>query len=270
MNFQQLIGRIGDLDKPVQHLKEEKIATVVKSELDLNAVKKLSGLSESTVEECGMGPGPMGAPMPPRDEPVTMNVTMNARGGESIRDLLDILKGKGTEDGGDALQGPKGVVIGTGGPGDIDIDEKYENEPEPEVMPVSDVIPTGDDMHSKGDEAEKVNGGGNPWAAREFDESAFKQQLKNLYQEVKNRQTNETMYDRPALRKASDEADFQKKMQQTTDANAADKSRRAQELADNNLRLRLAKIGQLKSFRPGMTDQEVSAMELAHKQKYGM
>jgi hypothetical protein len=180
MNFQQLIGRIGDLDKPVQHLKEEKIATVVKSELDLNAVKKLSGLSEATVEECGMPP--MGAPMPPRDEPVTMNVTMNARGGDSIRDLLDILTGKvgGADD--DAMQGPKGVVIGTGGPGDIDIDEKYENEPDVEIKPVADVIPTGDDMHSKGGEAPKVNGGGNP-----MQREGLLTQLNNLYQEVKNR-----------------------------------------------------------------------------------
>jgi hypothetical protein len=181
MNFQQLIGRIGDLDKPIQHLKEEKIATVVKSEFDLNAVKKLSGLPESTVEGCGMPP--MGAPMPPRDEPVTMNVTMNARGGDSIRDLLDILTGKvGGADDSDAMQGPKGVIIGTSGPGDIDIDEKYENESDVEIKPVSDVIPTGDDMHSKGGEAPKVNGGGNP-----MQREGLLTQLNNLYQEVKSR-----------------------------------------------------------------------------------
>lgn len=180
MNFQQLIGRIGDLDKPVQHLKEEKFATVVKSEFDLNAVKKLSGLPESTVEGCGMPP--MSAPMPPRDEPVTMNVTMNARGGDSIRDLLDILTGKTNSDDSAAMQGPKGVIISTSGPEDIDIDEKYANEPNIEIKPVSDVIPTGDDMHSKGREAPKVNGGGNP-----MQREGLLTQLTNLYQEVKSR-----------------------------------------------------------------------------------
>jgi hypothetical protein len=183
MNFQELIGKINEFDKPIQILKEEKVATLVKSEMDLNSVKKLSGLSEAQVEECGMGPGPMGMP---QNDPVTLNVSMNARGSDSIRDLLNILKGNMEKDG-DAKEGPKGMIIGTDGASEIDLDEKFANEPEEEVMPVADVIPTGDDLASKGDEAEKVNGGGNPWAAREFDESAFKQQLKNLYQEVKSR-----------------------------------------------------------------------------------
>lgn len=184
MNFQQLIGKINEFDKPVEILKEEKVATLVKSDVDLNAVKKLSGLSEAQVEECGMmGPGPMSAP---QNDPVTLNVSMNARGSDSIRDLLNILKGN-MEKGGDAEEGPKGMIIGMDGPEGIDLDEKFANEPEEEVASVADVLPTGDDLASKGDEAEKVNGGGNPWAAREFDESAFKQQLKNLYQEVKSR-----------------------------------------------------------------------------------
>jgi len=122
----------------------------------------------------------------PQNDPVTLNVSMNARGSDSIRDLLNILKGNMEKDG-DAKAGPKGMIIGTDGASEIDLDEKFANEPEEEVMPVADVIPTGDDLASKGAEAEKVNGGGNPWAAREFDESAFKQQLKNLYQEVKSR-----------------------------------------------------------------------------------
>lgn len=187
MNFQQLIGKISEIDKPIEQLKEEKVATLVKSDIDLNAFKKLSGLKENdqSVEECGMGPGPMG--MPPRDEPVTMNVTMNARGGESIRDLLDILTGKMSGGDDDSIEGPKGVIVAPGGMGDVDIDEKYANEPDEEVKPMTDVIPTGDDLASKGKEAPKVNGGGNPFAVNEFDESAFRQQLRNLYQEVKSR-----------------------------------------------------------------------------------
>jgi hypothetical protein len=186
MNFQELIGKITEIDKPIQQLKEEKVATLVKSDMDLNAFKKLSGLKENdqSVEECGMMPGPMG--MSPKEEPVTMNVTMNARGGESIRDLLDILTGKMS--GGDgSVEGPKGVIVAPGGMGDVGIDEKYANEPEEQVKPMTDVIPTGDDLASKGSEAPKANGGGNPWNIREFDQSVFKQQLKNLYQEVKSR-----------------------------------------------------------------------------------
>ena len=184
MNFQQIIGKIADIDKPIQQLKEQQVATVVKSDMDLNSFKKLSGLVEDQVEGCGMTPSPMG--MPSREEPVTMNVTMNARGGESIRDLLDILTGK-MAGGDDSVEGPKGVIVAPGGMGDVDIDEKYANEPEEEINPMTDVIPTGDDLASKGREAPKVNGGGNPFAVNEFDQSAFKQQLKNLYQEVKSR-----------------------------------------------------------------------------------
>jgi len=185
MNFQELVGKIADFDKPIQQLKEEKVATLVKSDMDLNAFKKLSGLNEAQVDECGMGMGP-GPMSPPQNDPVTLSVNMNARGTNSIRDLLNILKGN-MEGGDDAQEGPKGMIIGMGGPKEIDLDEKFANEPEEAVMPVSDVIPTGDDLASKGDEAEKVNGGGNPWNAREVDESVLKSQLKNLYQEVKNR-----------------------------------------------------------------------------------
>ncbi len=183
MNFQDLIGKINQFDKPMEILKEEKVATLVKSDMDLNAFKKLSGLSEAQVDECGMGPGPMS---PPQNDPVSVSVNMNARGADSIRDLLNILKGN-MEGGDDAQEGPKGMIIGMDGAKEIDLGEKFENEPEEMVAPVADVLPVGDDLASKGDEAEKVNGGGNPWAAREFDESAFKQQLKNLYQEVKSR-----------------------------------------------------------------------------------
>ena len=51
----------------------------------------------------------------------------------------------------------------------------------PEVAPVAAVIPTGDDMHSKGAEAEKVNGGGNP----------LQTHLSELYAEIKARQLDE-------------------------------------------------------------------------------
>ena len=158
MNFQELIGKINEFDKPIQILKEEKVATLVKSDFDLNAVKKLSGLSEDQVAECGMPmPGPMGSP---NNDPVTLNVSMNARGTDSIRDLLDILKGNMHGDGDDSVEGPK----------------------------VADVTnPPSNDLNRPKQMYQAAQPGDNPMAAREFDESTFKTQLKNLYQEVKNR-----------------------------------------------------------------------------------
>ena len=40
--------------------------------------------------------------------------------------------------------------------------DEYDNEPNPESSGYGSMTPTGDDMHSKGAEAPKVNGGGNP------------------------------------------------------------------------------------------------------------
>jgi hypothetical protein len=50
---------------------------------------------------------------------------------------------------------------------------------------VDAVIPTGDDLHSHGgNEAPKVNGGGNPYTAVSEN---LKLNLQNLYNEVKSR-----------------------------------------------------------------------------------
>lgn len=183
MNFEELIGKIANLDKPIQQLKEEKVATIVKSDMDLNAFKKLSGLNESQVDECGMSPSPMGMP---QNDPVTLSVNMNARGTDSIRDLLNILKGN-MEGDGDAQEGPKGMVIGMDGPKEIDLDEKYANSPDEEVAGIDSVVASGDDLNKSKKMYPAAQPGDNAMAAREFDESAFRQQLKNLYQEVKNR-----------------------------------------------------------------------------------
>ncbi len=189
MNFTNILTKINDLDKPIQTLTEVKETVLVKSEMDLNAVKKLSGINESVykqVEECGMMP-----PMSSRPEtPVTMNVSVNATGTESIRDLLDILKGADIDRGGDAVSGPAGVVVGIG-KSDMDSDdmeigeENLANEPDEEYADVDAVTRTGNDLHSHGDnEVEKVNGGGNPYTNVS---EQLKQQLKNLYSEVKSR-----------------------------------------------------------------------------------
>jgi len=185
MDFNKLYKKIADLDQGRQILKE----------------------SEQPVEECGMmGMSPMGGM---DDRPTTMSVNMNASGAEGIRELLNILQGKGDDGLGGPDGGPAGVLIGMDGPdggdemgpdgapdmhGDDEepgqkpmlgkgpeMDEEYANSPQPEMSGVDTVIPTGDDMNSKGREAPKVNGGGNPLAEN------LRGKLTALYHEIKTR-----------------------------------------------------------------------------------
>ena len=193
MNFQNLISKIGALDAPVTQLKEQ-AEFKFSNDMDLNAVKKLSGLSESDVAECGIGPmGSMGGMSSP--PPVTMNVSINASGTENIRDLMDLLKGVDGEEG-DAVSGPMGMISISGNDGrmdraagdlEIEVDEivDHANSPDEQYGTVADVTAKGNDLNSKGgNEAEKVNGGGNPY--NQVSEGLMAQ-LQNLYTEVKNR-----------------------------------------------------------------------------------
>lgn len=127
------------------------------------------------LEECG----DMGPPESRQSDSVTMNVSMNGSGKGGIRDLMDILN---RIEGGQ--QGSDDVVFGIGEQGnEMQIADEFGNEPTPQTAPVAAVTPTGDDLASKGAEAEKVNGGGNPMGV---DESLVAK-LANLYQEVKSR-----------------------------------------------------------------------------------
>ena len=193
MNFQNLISKIGALDAPVTQLKEQ-AEFKFSNDMDLNAVKKLSGLSESEVAECGMSPmGSMGGMSSP--PPVTMNVSINASGTENIRDLMDLLKGVDGEEG-DAVSGPMGMISVSGNDGrmdraagdlEIEVDEivDHANSPDEQYGTVADVTAKGNDLNSKGgNEAEKVNGGGNPY---DQVSEGLMAQLQNLYTEVKNR-----------------------------------------------------------------------------------
>ncbi|NBR60715.1 hypothetical protein EB118_18415 [bacterium] len=184
MDFNKLYKKIAALDQGRQVLNE----------------------SEQPVEECGMmGMSPLGG----MDErPTTMSVNMNASGAEGIRELLNILQGRGDDmPGGDNSPDASlaGVLVGVDGQehGDDmgpdsdmdhgmpdkkpmfgkepDMDEEYANTPQPEMSGMDAVLSTGDDMNSKGREAPKVNGGGNPLA------ETLKGKLVNLYKEVKTR-----------------------------------------------------------------------------------
>jgi len=134
-------------------------------------LSKMKQIDETvSVEECGMPmPGiAIGGPRPQQADSVTMNVSMNGSGAGGIKDLMNILKN--IEDGADpkphGVHGDDEIVIG--GPLDVkmaELEDSYNNEPNPVTTGTN--ITTGDDLASKGSEAEKVNGGGNPMGVDE-------------------------------------------------------------------------------------------------------
>lgn len=149
--------------------------------------QKISAIDEGvSIEECGdMMAVPMGASG--QSDSVNMNVSLNASGGGGIRELMNVLKNI------DDVAAPQH--------GDSDehedpmfgdsFEEEFGNSMAghdgPTTAPVSAVLPTGDDMHSKGIEAKKVNGGGNPLARKSPMEEGIVDQLQHLYTEIKNR-----------------------------------------------------------------------------------
>jgi hypothetical protein len=173
MNFQDLMQKIKDIDEGLEGTDKFTLADQDVEEMGMaksNAETPLMG----DVEECGGMPsmGPMSSMAPKQQDNVTMNVSMNGSGAGGIRDLMSILKNI-EQGGGDA---EKDMVVGL---------EQMANTPDEQTAPVDAVIPTGDDLHSKGGEAPKVNGGGNPMQ-RGVSEGLL-DQLNNLYKAVQLR-----------------------------------------------------------------------------------
>lgn len=200
MNFNELFQKMRELDAPVseelkgkqKNLDVDKDGDIEGDDLaDLRAKKKVD---EELVDECGMSPMP-GMSQGQQDN-VNMSINMNGAGPGGIRDLLDILRN--IEDGSDD---PDGADLGDliGGMGNMDnepaskiavIDseeempvDEFANSPDEMYADVSDVTPTGNDLHSKGAEAEKVNGGGNPFGVDE----ELMNRLTSMYESIKNR-----------------------------------------------------------------------------------
>jgi hypothetical protein len=143
--------------------------------------KKKESLGEETMDECGSMDMMPSKPIEPvkQQDSVTMNVSMNGSGAGGIRDLMNILRNLESKPEPDFPSEPSISVIKKIDKKPILGAEEFANSPDEKVAPMSAVIPTGDDLHSKGKEAPKVNGGGNPLslAAR----------LESLYNEVKSR-----------------------------------------------------------------------------------
>lgn len=155
-----------------------------------NLLNKLQTIEEGTVAECG-DMAQMGSTKQPDN--VTMNVTINGTGKGGIRDLMDVLKdieaGDKPHDA-HALFGEPGSdhdkeepIMGNGV--EEMAAEEFENSPEgapgQETAGIDAVLPTGDDLASKGVETLKVNGGGNPM------QESLVAQLQSLYNDIKTR-----------------------------------------------------------------------------------
>jgi hypothetical protein len=146
----------------------------------------------------------------PSMPPVSMSVNLNAQGVENIKELLNLMNKADAS----RISTPMALPIGgmempsaihkaeptdsVGGMAQIrDLISKADEEvpaeegtmdghfadattePDEKYADISAVIPTGNDMHSKGGEAPKVNGGGNPM------QETLRAQLDSLYKTIK-------------------------------------------------------------------------------------
>ena len=176
--------------------------------------KLLESLDECGTMEGGMPPMAPPAPMP-RDEgdPVSMNVSLNARGKDHVSDLINMMKNAGLGDAKevsadmmpmrtdierlrDIVDGPKDmddlkpgvqsepcpkcgkVHIGMSSCNDsIENDDEavaeYDNEPDEEYKAIDDVIDSGDDLHKSKKAYRATQDGDNPMAL----EDDIKEQL---------------------------------------------------------------------------------------------
>lgn len=171
MNFQDLLEKIKTIDEAGQGV----MAPPSKPEMpecgDGPMEPSKASKDNTLLTDEGCGPTmSMGAPK--QSDSVTMNVSMNGSGSGGIKDLLDILRNldqPGAGDHDDILVGMEKESFGD-----------TDTRPHPETAELGAVIPTGDDMFSKGKEAPKVNGGGNPM------HEALVAKLAEKYQSIKN------------------------------------------------------------------------------------
>jgi hypothetical protein len=184
MDFKSLLSKINELNGTPDEIRGEQADQPANEQMPDTSIQSDQPLVDTDVEECGMPgmsnmpTGMMGAPK--QQDNVTMNLSMNGSGAGGIRDLMSILK---NIEGGEASD--KNMVIGVG---EANMDGGFSDattKPNEKVASISAVTPKGNDIHSKGGEAEKVNGGGNPMQAGVSE--GLLAQLANLYQEVKLR-----------------------------------------------------------------------------------
>jgi len=187
-----------------------------------------SPIVEKGIEECGpMGEcGEMNSMSPKQQDSVSMNVTMSGQGSGGIRDLMNILRniedavpdndhepmpqhephdddeiiiGQPDHVEPEMLDEPEEDESMKFSPEEESLDEEpeeeedYANRPDVRIKSIAAITDLGDDLASKGKEALKQAGGGNPW---NVSESAIAEKLSKHYAEVKTRMTenNFTQY----------------------------------------------------------------------------
>lgn len=186
MNFQDLYKKIKQLDEQEVPMTEPAPAATDAPPPEASAAPAPEApTGDVPVEECGGDMMPHAPSMPKQSDSVTMNVSMNGSGKGGIRDLLNVLKdieGGVSADDDKALFGKATSVDMNDEPimGD-NFANSVEGGSDTEVYGIDAVTGTGDDLHSKGGEAEKVNGGGNPF---NVDESLVSR-LSAMYEEIK-------------------------------------------------------------------------------------
>ena len=197
MDFKSLISKINELDSSTDMPAPEAADQPATEELHVD-----QPLMDTEVEECGMPGMPMGAPKQPDN--VSMNVSMNGSGAGGIRDLMSILRNieQGEEGPGSEIDieperfGDRDMDIivqkHSGMDKGVEIDDDFANQPDEMYGNMDSVTGTGNDIHSKGKEAPKVNGGGNPMPVEsgttyKLPSGDLKIRLESLYQEIKSR-----------------------------------------------------------------------------------
>lgn len=149
--------------------------------------KKATTANES-LEECGDMPmGMMGmSSHQGQQDSVTMNISMNGSGAGGIRDLMSILRDIESSDNVDVHNHDVNKLFG-GDDVEVAFDEEMADggfatattEPNTATTGIDAVTATGNDLASKGIEAPKVNGGGNPM------QETLASRLYQMYQEIK-------------------------------------------------------------------------------------
>lgn len=163
MNFQELLSKMSELDRPVGEAEQ------VSSEACGLPPPSLSGMSDMPGGMMGMRSG-----TPPQPDSINANVSLNASGKGGIKDLMDILRNieGGKEDG--KFDMPMAISL------DDLSKEEFVNEPDEMYQDIDAVTQTGGDLHSKGIEKRAVAGGGNPMAVE-----SLKERLQAQYNKIK-------------------------------------------------------------------------------------
>jgi hypothetical protein len=195
MNFQDLYRKIAALEEGDMGIMAAPSQPVVGEEL------------EAELEECG-DMMPMANKPDAEQDHVSVSVNMNGSGTGGIRDLMNILRNIDDVAGDDDSAAIIDIEpMGHSEPhnpmahdtasepmfGDLDVEEEFNpadtfqanTTPEPEYAGLGAVIPTGNDLASKGIERPKVNGGGNPM------QEALIQELTNRYNEIREQEVTE-------------------------------------------------------------------------------